>query len=250
MTTKRLHTAILAAALGLLSAAGEAATFSVAPTQIFLAGKTTTALLTVKNDSSESVRFQLSAFSWQQSPVGEMQLAPTSDVVFFPALLTLGPHEERRIRIGSMVAAAGQERTYRVFVEELPTDTPSADRSAVRVLTRMGVPVFIRPAQQSASATLAGLRLEGGALRFNITNSGTVHFVPEKMMVRALSANGDAVLERELQSWYILAGGRRDFELTVPPSDCARVDRVTVDVTFNANALRESLQTPGGACAR
>lgn len=251
MIRLRLGVMVLAALASLaMAGVASAATFSVAPTQIFLAGKATTALLTVKNDSSEPVRFQLSAFAWQQLPSGEMQLAATSDVVFFPALLTLGPNEERKIRIGSTVTAAAQERTYRVFVEELPPDAPPADAAAVRVLTRMGVPVFIRPAQQSASATLADLGLNNGALRFSVTNSGTVHFVPEKVLVRVLSQNNEALLERELQSWYILAGGRRDFDLAVPPADCGKVERVTVDVTFNSNVLRETLQTPGGACLR
>ena len=49
-----------------------------------------------------------------------IELAPTQDVVFFPALLTLKPGEERRIRVGSTAAPGSIEKTYRIFVEELP----------------------------------------------------------------------------------------------------------------------------------
>jgi fimbrial chaperone protein len=225
-----------------------AATFSVNPTQIFLSGRTTTALLTIKNDSDQPVRFQLSAFAWAQSGSGEMQLEETEDVVFFPALLTLGPKEERRVRIGSPVAAAARERTYRIFVEELPAVDSAA--GGVRVLTKMGIPIFIRPAKATAAATLANLGLHNGELRFNVTNSGSVHFVPEKVVVRAVTAGGEPVFERELEAWYILAGGLREFQVPLSPTECASVGAFTVDVAFNSKLLRESLQTPAGACVK
>ena len=247
----RLRTAFAAAALMTLSAmsSASAATFTVNPTQVFLSGKTTTALLTLRNDSEETLRFQLSAFAWQQTPSGEISLTPTEDVVFFPSLLTLGPKEERRIRVGSTVAAAAQERTYRIFVEELPA-ADAAKQNAVRVLTKMGIPIFIRPAKEVATADLRDLANRGGALNFALYNRGTVHFVPQKVVVRALGASGEKLLEQELKAWYILAGGRRDFELPVPPAACGRVASLTVDVEFDASVVKESLQTPGGTCAK
>jgi P pilus assembly chaperone PapD len=60
-----------------------AATFTVEPTQITLSGRTTSVLLTLRNESTEALRFELSAFKWAQSPAGEMQLEATEDVVFF-----------------------------------------------------------------------------------------------------------------------------------------------------------------------
>ena len=83
---ERIRTAVAALALMTLTAASSAsaATFTVNPTQIFLSGKTTTALLTLRNDSDDSLRFQLTAFAWQQTPTGELSLTPTQDVVFFP----------------------------------------------------------------------------------------------------------------------------------------------------------------------
>jgi hypothetical protein len=56
------------------------------------------------------------------------------------------------------------------------------------------------------------------------------------------------LFEEELKAWYILAGGRRDFSVAIPAAACARVASVTVDVEFDANVLKESLQTPGGTC--
>ena len=234
----------------LLSASGaSAATFTVNPTQIFLSGKTTTALLTLRNDSEETLRFQLTAFGWQQTPAGEITLTPTQDVVFFPALLTLAPKEERRIRVGSTVPAAAQERTYRIFVEELP-QSDGARANAVRVLTKMGIPIFIRPAKEVATADLRDLALRAGSLSFSLANRGSVHFVPQRVVVRAAGASGERLAEQELKAWYILAGGRREFEVVTPAEQCARVASLSVEVAFDANVLEERLQTPGGTCVK
>jgi fimbrial chaperone protein len=234
----------------LLSASGaSAATFTVNPTQIFLSGKTTTALLTLRNDSEETLRFQLTAFGWQQTPAGEITLTPTQDVVFFPALLTLAPKEERRIRVGSTVSAAAQERTYRIFVEELP-QSDGARANAVRVLTKMGIPIFIRPAKEVATADLRDLALRAGSLSFSLANRGSVHFVPQRVVVRAAGASGERLAEQELKAWYILAGGRREFEVVTPAEQCARVASLSVEVAFDANVLEERLQTPGGTCVK
>jgi fimbrial chaperone protein len=81
--------------------AASAATFTVDPTQIFLSGRTGSVLLTLRNDSNETLQFQLSVFAWNQSASGEMLLEPTEDIVFFPTLLTLKPKDSRRVRVAS-----------------------------------------------------------------------------------------------------------------------------------------------------
>lgn len=246
----RIRQVGVAVCLTLLSASGaSAATFTVNPTQIFLSGKTTTALLTLRNDSEETLRFQLTAFAWQQTTSGEIALTPTQDVVFFPALLTLAPKEERRIRVGSTVAVAAQERTYRIFVEELP-QADGQNANAVRVLTKMGIPIFIRPAKEVATADLRDLALRTGTLRFSLDNRGSVHFVPQRVVVRAAGASGERLGEQDLKAWYILAGGRREFEVAMPAEQCGRIASLSVEVEFDSNVLKESLQTPGGTCAR
>lgn len=241
---------VTAAAVWFAAAAtASAAAFSLNPTQIFLSGRTTSALLTLSNQSGEDLRFQLSVFEWHQTAAGEIELLPTEDVVFFPALLTLKPGEERRIRVGSVVPAGVVEKTYRIFVEELPPPAAAEEGSAVRVLTKMGVPIFVRPGTEEASAALGDLGLRGGALHFKLSNTGTVHFVPRTVTVRGLRASGESVFEDQVTAWYILAGGRRDFEFMVPPEGCGAAASIVVDVDLGSTALEERLQTPAGACA-
>jgi fimbrial chaperone protein len=224
-----------------------AATFTVDPTQIFLSGRTGSVLLTLRNESTETMRFQLSVFAWTQNAAGQMQLEPTEDIVFFPSLLTLKPKETRRVRVGSATVTDVREKTYRIFVEELP---PLDDVSAgVRVLTKMGIPIFLRPVKEVASATLSDMRQQNGALRFTLANSGTVHFVPQSIKVKGL-AGSNTTFEQDLNGWYVLAGGRREFEMSFPKTECARVTSIIVDIQFGSGKLQERLQTPNGACSR
>lgn len=227
--------------------AASAATFTVDPTQIFLSGRTGSVLLTLRNESTETLQFELSVFAWTQSPTGQMQLEPTEDIVFFPTLLTLKPMETRRVRVGSATSQDVREKTYRIFVEELPPVNPVGN--GIRVLTKMGIPIFVRPAKQVATATLTDLRQQDGALRFTLSNAGTVHVVPQSIKVRGL-AGSNAAFDRELEGWYVLAGGRREFDMTFPKDACAQVTAIVVDVQFASGKLQERLQTPNGACPR
>jgi len=225
----------------------DAATFTVEPTQIVFSNRTTSVLLTLRNESTETLRFELSVFKWGQSASGEMQLEPTEDVVFFPALLTLAPGESRRVRVGNATEFDAKEKSYRIFVEELPP----LDRqtNGVRVLTKMGIPIFMKPAKEVASATLTNLGQKSGTLFFTLSNDGTVHFVPKEIRVRGF-AGSTAAVDNRLEGWYILAGGRRDYDMAFPAAECARITSVTVDVQFGSESLQERLQTPNGVCSR
>src|SRR5262245_20832967 len=103
-----------------LPRAAHASEFDVSPVTLTLNGQMTSTMLTITNRGSEAVRFHVSAFAWDQRPDGEMVLNPTTDVVFFPAMLTLNPKEARNLRVGTNVKPGAVEKTYRIFVQELP----------------------------------------------------------------------------------------------------------------------------------
>ena len=241
-----LLTIAVVAGLCVPAASASAATFSVNPTQVYLEGRTTTALVTLRNDSTEVMRFQVTAFTWQQSPSGEIELAPTQDVVFFPALVALKPGEERKIRVGTTSAAVATEKTYRIFVEELPPADAANNGSEVRVLTKMGIPIFVRPAKAAEGARVTGLALNGGALRFAVANAGNVHLVPQQVVVRGVAGDGSALFDETVSAWYILAGGRRDFDVAIPAAACERLASITVEAKFEGTSARETLQALKG----
>jgi fimbrial chaperone protein len=228
--------------------AAAAATFTVDPTQILLTGRSGSVLLTLRNESTETLQFQLSVFAWAQSPSGEMQLEPTEDIVFFPTLLTLKPNETRRVRVGSATTQEVREKTYRIFVEELPPAGTVAS-SGVRVLTKMGIPIFVRPVKEVATATLNDLRQQDGAFRFTLTNAGTVHVVPQTIKVRGLAGSNTA-FDRDLEGWY--CAGRRPARVRngISKERMCASDIHRGGHPVRVGKLHEQLQTPNGACPR
>ena len=107
-------------AVVLTASSARASGLNITPIQLRLSPQTTKAMLTLRNDGPETVRYQVSATSWNQTSRGVLQLAPTGEVLFFPALFTLKAGEERNVRVGVGTPFGLVEKTYRVFVEELP----------------------------------------------------------------------------------------------------------------------------------
>jgi len=239
---------MLVVAMAALARTSDASSFAVNPTQLVLNAKATSALLTLRNDSDEVLRFQLSVFAWDQSTDGQLKLDKTEDIVFFPPLLTLAPKESRNIRIAAVTAFGPAERTYRLFVEELPSHDASEKTGAVRVLTKMGVPIFLQPGKLQAEASLRDLTLKDGLFTFNVSNTGNVHFMTRAVRVRATDHAGATVFDEQVDGWYILAGGLRAYQLRVPAPQCASIAALSVEVQIDSSALKERLETPVPAC--
>ena len=237
-------------ALFLTASSARAGGLNVTPIQLRLSPQTTKAMLTLRNDGPETVRYQVSATSWNQTSRGELQLAPTSEVLFFPALFTLKPGEERNVRVGVGTPFGLVEKTYRVFVEELPpTERPAQPSSEVRVLTRVGVPVFLQPLRAVERRSIEGLEARGGRASFRVANQGTVHFREDAVKLRGVDAAGAVLFEREQRGWYVLAGGALDYDFELPKS-CPGLAALLASVTAdNGDRFEQRAPAEPSACA-
>ena len=228
-----------------------ASSFRVSPVQVALSTSVKSTLLTLSNESSESLRFQVRVYTWNQSPSGEMELAPTDDIVLFPTLITLAAGKQRKVRIGAATPFGANEKSYRVFFEELPPvdgEQAPAARSEVRILTKMGIPIFLQPAKPSTAGAIEGLALEAGHLRFVVRNDGNAHFVLRAVRVKGVGATGDPVFDRELEGWYVLPGGTRVFDLAIPAELCSQVKGVMVESETERDTFKARLETPPDGC--
>jgi fimbrial chaperone protein len=237
--------------LGLLLAASPAGAsqFTVNPTRVELSARVPSAVVSLRNDGQLPIRIQVKTHAWTQTLDGQMKLDATDDVVVFPALVTIAPGEVRRLRIAVTSAPAQVERTYRVFMEELPPVAGAAGETGVQVLTRVGIPVFLRALAPSARAGLSDVGLSQATLHFQIDNIGNTHFVPDRIHVQALSAGGTVVTDKTTDGWYILAGSSRRYEMQLDTSTCANIRALQIDVAVGETTLKQRLDTPGGACS-
>lgn len=248
--TRRLVTqlALLGLILGGQAGYAHASAFSVSPTRLVLAPGSTSAVLTLSNNSAHAVRFQLSAFAWDQTEDGRMQLAATKDIVFYPPLLTIDPGQSRRIRIGAVTPFAAIEKTYRLFVEELPQADEPVPAEGIHVRTKMGVPIFLRGPKPTTHTQVESLQLGDEAVSFHVGNSGTAHVVLQRVEIRGLAAGGEQVFTRSIDGWYLLAGHRRRFEVPVSKADCARVTTIAVVAESDGGAANRRLDVPAPLC--
>jgi fimbrial chaperone protein len=245
----RLATLAGAAAALLASAAPAwAAEVQVSPVVVSLSPASRSALVSVRNAGPETARFELQGRSWSQSPSGEMILGPTSDIAIYPPVLTLAPGENRNVRIGAITPFGPVEKTYRVFLQEMaPPETPEG-AAVVRVLSRIGLPVFLAPARPVERTLLVDLAARGGKFTFRLVNEGTVHVRPTSVKLAALGAEGKVVFETELSAWYVLPGGERAYEAAIPSESCSAIQEFEVSAALPRDVIRARLAKPN-ACA-
>jgi fimbrial chaperone protein len=236
--------------------------FTVTPVRIFLGQGTASALLTVRNDSTEPISFQISLRAWNQAPDGDMQLSDTKDLVFFPAMMVLQPAEEKKVRVGSAFrTAVSTERSYRIFFEELPppqvtsTATTTAGGAQVRVLTKMGVPIFIQPPAPVVKGELANVSVGDRSVSFDVRNAGNSFFIVNGATATGLSKAGATTFTKQQEGWYVLAGGTRHFQIAIPAEACASTDRIRLNVASslsdekgNPSPMSTEVALPGAAC--
>lgn len=225
-----------------------AANLDVSPVRIELSAQAPSAILTLRNTGTTPLRFQVKVHGWDESPSGSMILSDVSDLSVFPALQQIGPKEERKVRIGTTAKAGERERTWRVFVEEIPSAVEADDKNRVRIVTRIGIPVFLEPARPSPGGTLA-LARSGGKLELRVRNGGSVRIQPSELKVVLLDGAERPIGEKVLAGWYVLAGGERIWSVDVEPGLCASLRRVLVTATLEKGALQAALALPDGACA-
>jgi len=215
--------------------------FSINPTLVVLPPGATSVLVALGNESDAAMRFQLAAYAWDQAPEGEMKLAPTEDIVFFPQMLTLGPGESRNVRVATLLAPGAIERSYRLFIEELPASEAAGKAGAVQMLARVGIPIFVPPPRKVEEAEIRDIVRSADVLSFTLANTGNVYFVPEQVAVKTLAHDGATLGERTLRGWYVLAGGTRMFRTDLPGLALPNAAEVLVEARIGGTTVTRRL---------
>jgi fimbrial chaperone protein len=225
-----------------------ASNFRVSPVKVAFSANVSSQVLTVRNDSNDTLRFQLHAYTWQQNAKGEMQLAPTEEIVAFPGLFTLKPGEERLVRVGTLTPVSAIEKTYRIFVEELPPEAKPQQPNAIRILTRVGIPIFLQPTKQVVEGKLENIAVSQNQINFQVKNTGNVHFVAQKIRVKGLGAADKSVFDRQRDGWYILAGTSQVYDLKLSQQECSQTRTLVIEIKTNNQVFTEKREMPKGAC--
>jgi fimbrial chaperone protein len=241
----------LAPIMLLLGAApsARAAGLQVTPVLVELSRSEPRATVVVKNLSEAPVRLEITASAWDQAPDGQMRLAPAPDLLVYPPLLQIAPQEERKVRISTIASFGERERSYRIFLRELPPPETPAEQGTIRLLTRIGVPVFLVPPRPERKAEITGVAVHAGRLALTLKNTGNTRLPPGKLRIEGLGVDGQRVFAADADVWYVLAGGERALDVPLPRVACAGARTVEVTAPVGEGFVRARVETPGGVCA-
>jgi fimbrial chaperone protein len=233
--------------MALLPTGAHAAPVSITPTTIVLGPGHTTALVSITNESDGPTRFETSVNIWTESAEGETGLTPSDDVVIFPQLIALAAHETKKVRIGTELPPPATERSYRLILQELPQINRDTGRVEIQVLSKISLPVFIAPPSAQARPAVDAPTLTNGTLSFNVVNAGGAHFMLKQVSVTGRGASGEA-FALTTNGWYVLAGGRRTFRLSLAAADCKRASEIVIKTAGDAAPVETRLPITAAAC--
>lgn len=222
----------IAASIFCMSGMAGATSIQVAPIRLVLSSLRPIAAMTVGNSEDSDIAVQAEIVEWSQDNGKDVYKA-TQDVLVNPAIFRLPGNSQQIVRIGLRISSGPTERSYRVFLQQLPRDQAlptdvagtgaGADRSRVaslQTLLRIGVPVFIPPVVAThevqwhlvAAEPRAGER-SGSRHLLVMDNRGTEHVQLSGVVVR--SEQG-VEIARESLSQYVLAGQSSTVPLDLP----------------------------------
>ena len=119
------------------------ASLSVAPTRVELGPAERSAVVTLRNDSTETVMVQVQTFAWPDGPA-TAELVPTRDLIAVPPVFEIAGNGRQIIRVALRSPLPGpREHAFRLLITEVPRG--GAATTGVRFALRLSLPVFVIP---------------------------------------------------------------------------------------------------------
>jgi fimbrial chaperone protein len=237
--------------LSLSSSALFAADFQIQPMSLELGSNVKSGAFSVINSGNDKLNVQISVMEWSQDDEGKDVYGETREVVFFPKIMTVEPNEQRAIRIGMKGPPSLKEKTYRLFLEEIPTKKTAQDiavsdkiTAGLTIAFRYAIPIFVKPVHQQRSGVMEKIEMSQGVVRAFVKNTGNVHIKLLNMTFQGKAIDGKELFSREVSGWYILHSLSRPYEASIPPDICgnlstveikAEVDNLNIIGTLNVN---------------
>ncbi len=220
---------LICAALTILSGAAAAGPFEITPMRLELESGGDIGNVTVINTGDSAMNMQVKAMAWAQDQAsGADQLSDTKELIFFPKIFKIPAKGKQVVRVGYQGKVEGNEKSFRLFVRELPVDKPGV--TGARFVVQISMPAFIYPkgAQKPVKPVLAGIEVKDGKLVLRAKNSQQRYYSLNKIDISGKAA-GKEVYQSEVGGWYVLAGASRLFPLNISRKDCLKMD--TIDLT-------------------
>jgi fimbrial chaperone protein len=230
---------LLLGALGCVSAALSAdvppMSYQIQPTTLTLSADEKSGAFSVINDGNDKIDFQIEIKAWSQDEKGKDVYEEAKDVIVFPKIMSVAAHEQRAIRIGIKSPPSQREKTYRLFVQEIPTAKKETEvfksgkvRAGLTIAFRFATPIFVQPIKPQLSVAVDSMEMKGGMVKATVRNTGNVHIKLLSLTFRGQAANGKELFSKEVAGWYLLNGMAASYEAAVPKERCKELSSIEV----------------------
>jgi fimbrial chaperone protein len=220
---------ILLIVIVLLPSYSYAGEWRVTPIRIELDKNAKSGVVTIVNEGSEKLNVQMKAMEWTQDAEGKDVYAETEDLIFFPKIMTIEAKEDRILRAGIKIPAVAKEKTYRLFVEEIP-EPKKSEGVNVAIAIRFGVPIFVKPLKAETKGEIPKVELAKGVVTVVIKNTGNVHFMINSVNIKGKNDKGEEIFAKDINGWYLLSDASRTYSAEVPQGICKDLSRIDVQV--------------------
>lgn len=221
--------------------------FRVTPIRLEFDRATKSGVITIVNEGSDKLNVQMKAFEWTQNAEGKDQYTETNDIIFFPRIMSLEKNEEKILRAGIRIPAATKEKTYRLFIEEIP-EPKKAEGVNVAIAIRFGVPIFVKPLKEEAKGEIERIDLSKGVLNVDVKNRGNIHFVIQSIEIKGINIKRESSFSKELSGWYLLSGSSRRHSLSIPQESCKDLAGLDIEVKADRFVLSGKLDVDQAMC--
>jgi fimbrial chaperone protein len=221
--------------------------FQVSPITLELGKDTKSGVFTVINSGEDKINFQISLSEWTQDLEGKDVYSETADIIFFPKMMTLEVGEQQVIRVGLKGSRGLQEKTYRIFIEEIPS-RDKADGSNIAITIRFAPPIFVMPSVIKTGGVIENIVLTQSKISAVVRNTGNSHFKITSIFIKGKSSGGAEIFSKEIAGWYLLNNIARKIETSFPQEKCAELSSVEIEAKTEDFNLNGKLDVQSGMC--
>jgi fimbrial chaperone protein len=222
--------------------------FSVSPITLVFEEGVRSGIINVMNEEDKKLHVQIKAFEWTQDENGQDRYVETDDILFFPRIMILDKNEQRIVRAGIKNPTTAREKTYRLFIEEIPDPKRAEVGTQIQVAIRFGVPIFVKPPKEQVEGKIEKMILEEGELKVAVRNKGNAHFVIQSILIRGVDRKGAETFSKEMSGWYLLNGVMRSYATAIPREICREMSKLDVEVKTTSFSLHEKLDADQIQC--